>query len=83
MYLKVRNKNLDVMYPLLLDRFPVLKDEDKQTGNVLYAINISSLQELMELDSLARLTNTSYLGVKLSGTELTLLETAYEFERDL
>ena len=83
MYLKVRNKNIETMYPLILQRFPVLTEIDKMSGNTYYAIDIESLTALMELDALCRVTNDKYLGIKLSGTELTFLETEYEFEREL
>lgn len=83
MYLKVKNKNIETMYPLILQRFPVLTESDKMTGNTYYAIDIDSLTALMELDALCRVTNDNYLGIKLSGTELTLLESEYEFEREL
>lgn len=83
MYLKVRNKNIETMYPLILQRFPVLTESDKMSGNTYYAIDIGSLTELMELDALCQVTNDKYFGIKLSGTEITFLETEYEFEREL
>ena len=72
-----------MMYPLVLQRFDALKENDNERGNTYYALNIGDLSELLELDALCRVTNGHYLGIKLSGMELTLLETEYEFERDL
>ena len=71
------------MYPLILQRFDALKENDHENGNTYYALNIGDLSELLELDALCRVTNEHYLGVKVSGMELTLLETVYEFERTL
>ena len=81
MYFRVKNRNIESGYSLLLKQFETLVLYDKATGCSYYSINIETLQNLIELDSICKQCNDSYVGVKLSGNEITLLETLYEFER--
>lgn len=77
MYFAITNKNFVSAYPNVDKVVEYVNYFDKQTGEDYSAVNINTLEDLMTLDSLARSTNNYYIGLRLDGNKITLMEQGY------
>lgn len=77
MYFVITNKNFVNAYPNVEKVVDYINYFDKQRGEDYSAVKIDTLDDLMTLDSLARSTNDYYMGLRIDGNKITLMEQAY------
>lgn len=77
MYFVITNKNFVNAYPNVEKVVDYINYFDKQKGEDYSAVKIDTLDDLMTLDSLARSTNDYYMGLRIDGNKITLMEQAY------
>lgn len=77
MYFAITNKNFVSAYPNVDKVVEYVNYFDKQTGEDYSAVNINTLEDLMTLDALARSTNNYYIGLRIDGNRITLMEQGY------
>lgn len=77
MYFVITNKNFVNAYPNVERVVDYINYFDKQNGEDYSAVKIDTLDDLMTLDSLARSTNDYYMGLRIDGNKITLMEQAY------
>lgn len=77
MYFVITNKNFINAYPNVERVVEYINYFDKQKGEDYSAVKINTLDDLLTLDSLARSTNDYYMGLRIDGNKITLMEQAY------
>lgn len=77
MYFVITNKNFVNAYPNVEKVVEYINYFDKQKGEDYSAVKIDTLDDLMTLDSLARSTNDYYMGLRIDGNRITLMEQSY------
>lgn len=77
MYFVITNKNFVNAYPNVEKVVEYINYFDKQNGEDYSAVKIDTLDDLMTLDSLARSTNDYYMGLRIDGNRITLMEQSY------
>lgn len=82
MYFRVKNNHLLYNYPLT-DIFNVAEYYEKSTGKTYNAIEINSITDLLNLDSLCRTTNEYYKGLKIEGNTITILTQVLDMENEV
>lgn len=83
MYFRIKNNDVKFNYPLLEEVFNIVEFSEKRTGKVYNAIDIPSLEKLLELDALCKTTCPQHMGIKVDGNEISLLQQKFEFEDEL
>lgn len=77
MYFVITNKNFVNAYPNVEKVVEYINYFDKQNGEDYTAVKIDNLADLMSLDALARSTNDYYMGLRIDGNRITLMEQSY------
>lgn len=83
MYFVITNKNFINAYPNVERVVEYINYFDKQKGEDYSAVKIDTLDDLLTLDSLARSTNDYYMGLRIDGNKITLMEQGYYSKHDV
>lgn len=82
MIFRLANREAEYAFPLIEKVLPLYKQFYKETGETDYAVSVSSMEDLMALDALARTTDRDYKGMFIAGTTISLIrkgDTVYDY----
>lgn len=82
MYLKLKNPNIREVYPAIWTAcnngtFNGIAFNDKNTGREYLAIELKTIEDIVSLLALAKVSNEYALAINISDSELTITEEPY------